>query len=214
MDKARFMGRMAAGVCHDLANVLATVQQAAGLLEDYLALARKESLKTLGLRPQFRHHEKFTEIIGQIQAQVNRGQDLCEGLGRLAHSPDVGQGPVEMGAAAGLLAGLCARAARRCRTAVEVTPGPERLLTGASLIDVLAGTHAVLLEMLERARNAGPVRLVPGRFGEASVGMDVLCPGLSPDEAASVLQAVAGPMTGSAEVSVVEGGVRLAYVQA
>lgn len=73
-----FTGRIVAGVSHEFMNVLATIRESSGLMEDLLALDETP----------FPSREKVKRSIGIIQAQVRRGMDVGKGLNKFAHSMD------------------------------------------------------------------------------------------------------------------------------
>jgi len=209
MERARFLGRMAASVSHDMCNVLATIQQATGLLADYLALARKNQRLSLGVLPRFKYDDKFREIIGQVQTQVDRGQDLCETLSRLAHSPEEPAGPADLALAAWLMARLSGRLARKNKVVFTVEPGDGQALAGVALVDALAALDAALLGAAWRCREQGEVRLRAGQDGQEAF-LDILNPALDAGEAGSLaveLAACQGPFRARA----VSGGVRLGF---
>jgi signal transduction histidine kinase len=222
MDKARFMGRMTATASHDLCNVLATIQQASGLLGDYLALARKETLKSMGLRPKFKYNDKFDEIIKQIQSQVDRGQNICEHLSYLAHSPDEDQGETDLTQAAKLLVNLCGRVAKKHKVALSVapTPGSSKAAKGlktaktvVTMIEVLTALEAALLGVLRECREQGDIVFELGE-AEGGVHVDILCQMLGPAEAKALVEALAGSKSGPYTAGVIQGGVRLAFEKA
>ena len=78
-DSTRFMGKVTAGVTHDLQNVLAVIKETAGLLEDILLMNKDAGL------PFF---EKFNKALGTIKAQSTRGARLTTTLNQFAHTPD------------------------------------------------------------------------------------------------------------------------------
>ncbi|GAB6037266.1 hypothetical protein JCM15519_18250 [Fundidesulfovibrio butyratiphilus] len=212
-DRAAFMGSVAAGLSHDLVNVLAIIQQSSGLLGDYLALARKESIKSLGFRPQFKYHDKFAEIIAQIKTQVERGQALCDDLNRLAHAPDEGTGDPDLGDACSLLAGLCARQARRAKSSLSVEePQGERPVVKAQLVDVLVQMGQALAGVLDRCPGQGPVRLSAGVNGEYAY-VDLLCQALDAEQAKALADERAVDKGCCLEVQAVDNGVRLRFAR-
>jgi len=77
--EAAFMGRITAGVTHEMKNVLAIIKESAGLMEDLLALSKDAS---------FPHREKFSSVLSKIRNQVARGVDISTRLNAFAHSPD------------------------------------------------------------------------------------------------------------------------------
>lgn len=184
MREAVFMSEVTAAITHDVQNVLAIIQQSAGLMSDLLDLSRKESLKSLGLRKGFPYHDKFKTLIGAINEQVDRGTGLSEGLNRLAHAVDARPGPTDAAGLAKLLFSLIGRIARKRRIAfaleasgpVPVDCPPMVVLMGMyfvarALIDALSNCAVrVCVEM----READPVAvfLFPeGGEGGAPVGL-------------------------------------------
>ena len=211
MKKACFMGQMAASLSHDLCNVLATIQQAAGLLDDYLGLARKESLKSLGIRPQFKYTDKFGSIIGQIRSHVGRGQDMCELLSRLAHAPDDNQGSAELAGAAQLLAALSERLVKRHKATLEVTPTLSQLRVDTPLIEALVLMHRCLALVLERGSGSGPVRLATAQAADGAPCVDVTREGISADEAQALKNKLDPDLLGPVGALAIEGGLRLVF---
>ncbi|MCP4757084.1 MAG: hypothetical protein GY866_39985 [Proteobacteria bacterium] len=74
-----FFGRITAGITHELQNVLAIIQESAGLMEDLLAFSTEESdsLK-----------KRLEKSLTVVNRQLLRGVDLITHLNRFAHSPD------------------------------------------------------------------------------------------------------------------------------
>ncbi|WP_243313088.1 hypothetical protein [Fundidesulfovibrio agrisoli] len=214
MDNEKYLGRMAAMVSHDLCNVLATIQQASGLMGDFLYLARKESLKSMGLRPKFKYHDKFQEIIAQVQAQVDRGQGICERLSALGHSTDDGPETADVGVAAALVGSLCGRAAKKHKASLEVACAPEPLKAAARLIDVLTALDTVVQAVLPHCGGEPrALRLAPGR-GEGEVFIDVVCAGMAAQGQEALAGALPAGKPGIFTIGIVQGGVRLAFAEA
>ena len=78
-QEVAFLGRMTAGMTHEIKNVLAIVKEASGLMQDLLCLGQGKSMPDI---------EKFKRVVSTIQRQVERGDDLLILLNRLAHSMD------------------------------------------------------------------------------------------------------------------------------
>ncbi|MGB6064370.1 MAG: hypothetical protein WBG50_06155 [Desulfomonilaceae bacterium] len=79
LKEAVFMGKVTAGVTHDLKNVLAIIRESAGLMQDLLALSSNEPFSLRG---------KFSETLSRIDSQSSRGADLVDGLNKFAHLTD------------------------------------------------------------------------------------------------------------------------------
>ena len=73
-----FVAKITAGLSHEFMNVLATIRETSGLMEDLLALDQSK----------FPYREKFARSLGAIRKQVNRGMEIGENLNQFAHSMD------------------------------------------------------------------------------------------------------------------------------
>ena len=78
-DELAFFGKIAAGVTHELKNVLAIINESNGLMDDLFEM--------LGDVP-FPHREKFQRSVKKIEEQVRRGVEITSGFNRFAHSID------------------------------------------------------------------------------------------------------------------------------
>jgi nitrogen fixation/metabolism regulation signal transduction histidine kinase len=101
-QKAAFMGKITAGVTHEILNVLAIIKESAGLLEDLLSLPQE--------KPPPR--DKFLRTLNRIAAQVTRGVDLSTNLNAFAHTPDEAVTSVDLNQAVDRAASLGQRFAR------------------------------------------------------------------------------------------------------
>ncbi|MBT8378209.1 MAG: hypothetical protein KJN64_03160 [Ignavibacteria bacterium] len=75
----QFIGKITAGITHEVNNVFASVREISGLLTDILSLTSDES---------FKHKEKFNTSLEKILNQENRGVKLISQLNKFAHLPD------------------------------------------------------------------------------------------------------------------------------
>ncbi len=82
-----FFGKITASVTHEQQNVLAIIQESAGLMEDLLAFSTEgsDSLK-----------KRLEESLTVIKRQLRRGIDLTTCLNRFAHGPDQPQAQVDL----------------------------------------------------------------------------------------------------------------------
>ncbi len=109
----RFVGRMNAHISHDIKNVVATISETAGLLDDLLAMqaAGKE------VDP-----ERFSKLGARILQQVERGNALLANMNVLAHSTDEPTATTDLNRTLAVMAGL-ARCVPDYR-AVQAQPVP------------------------------------------------------------------------------------------
>ena len=100
LSETAFMGKITAGVTHEMKNVLAIIRESAGLMEDLLSLAKDNS---------FEAGEKFLKILSRIGDQVTRGVELSNALNQFAHGPDQPFATVDMNRLIDQLVFLCQR---------------------------------------------------------------------------------------------------------
>jgi C4-dicarboxylate-specific signal transduction histidine kinase len=79
IEGVRFFGEMSASVSHEIKNVLAVINENAGLLADMLAMNAN------GLPLDV---ERLHRMAQSIAGQVNRGDGLVKDMNRFAHSAD------------------------------------------------------------------------------------------------------------------------------
>ena len=82
-----FIGKITAGVTHEVNNVLASIREISGLLSDILSITSAES---------FPRKEKFQTSIQKIQNQEKRGVKLISRLNKFAHLPDVSSTEIDL----------------------------------------------------------------------------------------------------------------------
>jgi len=83
----QFFGKMSASISHEIKNVLAIINENAGLLEDFTLMAEKG-------RPV--DMERFKTGAGKIRAQVGRADGIVKHLNRFAHSADDFSGEIDL----------------------------------------------------------------------------------------------------------------------
>ena len=125
-----FAGRVTASVTHELNNVLSTVSELSGLLEDVAACAPPSDAKS---------QERLERIATGLLAQVRRGADIVKRLNRFAHSTDAPIQSVDLQELLELIAGLADPLIRRHGVTLETDLGDA---------SVVIETYAFLLEQL------------------------------------------------------------------
>lgn len=86
-QETAFIGKVTAAMTHEFMNVLSTIKETSGLMEDLLALSGETS---------FPHHEKFSKTLIIIQEQVKRGMEISAMLNKFAHSMDEPEARIEI----------------------------------------------------------------------------------------------------------------------
>jgi signal transduction histidine kinase len=75
----QFFGRMSASISHEIKNVMAIVNENAGLLADYSKMAEEG----MPLDP-----DRLKKMAATVMKQVRRGDEIAKNMNRLAHSTD------------------------------------------------------------------------------------------------------------------------------
>lgn len=127
MRDALFMGRLTASATHEMQNILATIRESAGLMEDLLAMGAEN----------FPHLERFRKGLCVLGEQVERGMALSEQLNYCAHAPEANPAGAEVNDCAQALVGLSRRQAARWRVALVLAPGRTGLRTALRAVDVM-----------------------------------------------------------------------------
>ena len=126
----KFFGKMTASVSHELKNVLAIINENAGLLEDLCAMAEKG-------RPV--DPVRIKTVSGKVIKQVRRGDEIIRGLNSFAHSADESVCDIDLCEAIKLVSGLSGRIAlmRGISLETEQMPDPVNINTNSFLLETL-----------------------------------------------------------------------------
>ena len=159
-----FFGHVSASVSHELKNVLAVMNEQAGLLGDLACMAAKG----MPLDP-----ERLAAAADCLLRQVRRGDALLSHFNRFAHTPDTPERPISLAQAAALAVALGERQAGMRQTALAALPGADVSVTGdpfvlcrlldwclAKALEHPGPDRALTLE--SRADSEGPALAVSG----------------------------------------------------
>ncbi len=126
----KFFGKITASVSHELKNVLAIINENAGLLEDLCAMAEKG-------RPV--DPVRIKTVSGKIIKQVRRGDDIIIGLNSFAHSADESVCDIDLCEGIKLVSGLSGRIAlmRGISLATDQISDPIIINTNPFLLETL-----------------------------------------------------------------------------
>ncbi|SDK85816.1 hypothetical protein SAMN05660337_1477 [Maridesulfovibrio ferrireducens] len=107
-DGLCFFGKVSATISHDVKNVLAIINEEAGLLHD-LSLMAAQGME---LEP-----ERLVKLAEKIQNQIKRGDSIIKNMNRFAHSIDVPECEIDLYETVSLVTALFKRmAAAKCVT--------------------------------------------------------------------------------------------------
>ena len=93
----QFFGKMTASISHEIKNVMAIINESAGLLEDYTLMVEKG----LPIDPL-----KLKVVARRVTKQIQRADDITKNMNSLAHSVDHFQKSVDLGEILELAVGL------------------------------------------------------------------------------------------------------------
>ena len=80
IEGVRFFGEVSASISHEIKNVLAIINENAGLLQDMIMMSEKGlPLST----------ERLSKLSRSIAGQVDRGDRIVKGMNQFAHSADI-----------------------------------------------------------------------------------------------------------------------------
>ena len=143
-----FFGRMCASISHDIKNVLAVVNENAGLLEDLCAMADRG--KPIDI-------SRLKRLAADVKAQVRRGDGIASGMNRFAHSVDASVVRLDLAEVMELLKTLSLRFASMKGAAFHLLP-PQPAATVTTAPFLLLNLLWLCLEQATAA--AGPARTV------------------------------------------------------
>ena len=148
------IGKIAAGMTHEMKNVLAIIKESQGLMQDILGLSKDMAIP---------HEDKFISALEKIQKHVGRGVDMMTQFNRFAHMMDEEHAPLEANEAVELVVFLYQRFARQKQVALtaETPDGTPCLVTNP--IQLLLALCTCLDHCLEHAAAEESITLLPGQ---------------------------------------------------
>ena len=115
----QFFGKMTASISHEIKNVMAIINESAGLLEDYGMMAEKG----IPIDP-----EKLKVVSGRVSKQIHRAEGIIKNMNSLAHSVDELHKSVDLGETLKLSIGLAQRLADMKSVKLDLQP-PRDIVT-------------------------------------------------------------------------------------
>lgn len=167
-DDLLFFGRIGASVSHELKNILAVMNEQAGLLEDLACMAGRG----MPLDP-----DRLAATAACLVRQVRRGDALLTRFNQFAHTPDTTARPISLSQAVTLSVALACRQAGMRKVELTALPGTEVTVTAdpfllcrlldwclTKALETPGPQRALTLE--SRDDTAGPVLVVTGLAAE------------------------------------------------
>jgi hypothetical protein len=159
-NELAFFGKIAAGVTHELKNVLAIINESNGLMADVLAMVKENRIP---------HREKFERSIKKIEEQVCRGVEITTRFNRFAHSMDYPCADIDLNMIVAQTVSLARRFAALQNVDLKAALGnrPIMLFTSAfrvqmaltraieAFIRCMSGSGSILLAVMDDTGSRG-----------------------------------------------------------
>lgn len=191
------MGRVTAGVTHELKNVFAIVKESAGLVEDILAM-NKDAVGP--------HQEKIVKVLSNIRQQVDRGVDLASRLNTFAHSPDEANASVDLNTVVDQVVALCQRFARLKAVVLVAKPQPQKVVVVTDPLKIQMVFVEAIDLLLKVLPSGTTVCMEPSDRGNAGVALAYSPNG---DDSQRMIQLPAEVMTSPDWISLSESATEL-----
>lgn len=107
----QFFGKMSASISHEIKNVLAIINENAGLLEDLALMAQKG--KSIDM-------DRVKTVAEKIRGQVGRADGIVKNLNRFAHSADHFAGEIDLNEMLVFVAALSERLAAMVNVSFDI----------------------------------------------------------------------------------------------
>ncbi len=156
-----FFSRVSASVSHEIKNVLAIINENAGLLEDLVLMSEKGS-------PLSR--ERLGRLAQEVRTQIKRADVIVKKMNRFAHSADRPMETVDLYAAADFITGMCERITRLEKSVVIISP-PESPVTIQTNLFYLQELIFVCIETI--VSKAESVRTIRVEFQKNDPGAEI-----------------------------------------
>jgi len=152
-----FIGKITAGVTHEINNALASIKEISGLMEDLLSMSSTDS---------FPHHEKFVKVVPKIREQVERCVTLTTQLNKFSHLTDEYTAQVELNDFIGHLVFLTQRFARIKRVDLKYQPADQSVKFSTIPIQLQMAIYYCITYFLSHTDDGGKIIIHPFMNGE------------------------------------------------
>lgn len=115
----RFFGKVSASIAHEIKNVLAIINENAGLLEDLSFAAQRGA----AIDP-----ERLNKACRQFTKQIQRADEIMKNMSSFAHSVDEFPGEINLYELTVLVANLAGRLAAMRELTIQVEPPPTPVI--------------------------------------------------------------------------------------
>jgi len=152
-----FIGKITAGITHEINNALASIKEISGLMEDLISMSSTDS---------FPHQEKFIKVIPRIQEQVQRSVKLTTQLNKFSHLTDEHTTQVELNDFIKHLVFLTQRFARIKNVELQCQPADQAVNFNTIPIQLQMALYNCITYFLSHSTDGGKVTIHPYINGE------------------------------------------------
>ena len=163
----KFIGKITAGVTHEVNNVLASIREISGLMTDILSITDETS---------FPRKEKFQTSLQKIQNQVQRGIKLTCQLNKFSHLSDSSKTDVDVNEIIEHLIFLTERFARIKNIALQIQPIDKSLTIITNPLLLQMALFNCIAYLLNHMANGGEIILCPEKKGSEFI-ISIICKG-------------------------------------
>ena len=118
-NSIHFFGKVTASISHEMKNVMAIINENAGLIEDLALMAEKG--RPLDVK-------RVKTLAGKIRVQVQRGDGIVRNMNRFAHSIDIPVDRVDLCELLELMVMLAQHAATMKSISLEAKAAPDKII--------------------------------------------------------------------------------------
>jgi len=162
----QFIGKITAGVTHEVNNVLASIREISGLMTDILSITDEKS---------FPRKEKFQTSLEKIQNQVQRGVKLTCQLNKFSHLSDTNKTDVDLNEIIEHLIFLTERFARIKNITLQNRPLTQSITITSDPFLLQMSLSNGISYLLNRMGNGGEISICPEKKGsECSVSISCI----------------------------------------
>ena len=140
MNNIRFLSRVLASSTHEMQNIMAIINESAGLGGDVLRLNGP---------PRMKHGDKLFEALDTVAAQVERGRQLMDALNLCAHAASAEYELLELNHFCAYTVQLAERMTRLGECRLVFVPDAQRLLVCADGYIFMQGLHRAIELVLD-----------------------------------------------------------------
>ncbi len=147
-----FIGKITAGVTHEINNALASIKEISGLMEDLISMSSTDS---------FPHQEKFLKVLPKIREQVQRSVKLTTQLNKFSHLTDTPKVQVELNDFIEHLIFLTQRFARIKNVELQYQPVDQAVNFNTCPIQLQMAVYNCIVYFLNHTADGGKINIQP-----------------------------------------------------